>query len=295
MGHYRLRTAKLLNTQSPLYRRLRTAPRLFALGKGIHHAIVSSQVWAAHRVPQPTPHCSLQKIRELVTIVIKTFERPHSLRRLIKSIKTFYGDIEIIVASDSKIPEVLPGIKTVYLPFNSGVSIGRAAALQEVSTPYFVSLDDDFILWGRSDFSHMLTNMEEYGEIDVMGGWLINLPFWVRSGPGGILHVPHAPTNIQLREKQVGPFLCHGKVPQFYMARTERIKEIGWDPRVKVLDHSMFFGRLFQERTVVFNQEVSVLHARTPFNSNYLTYRNDIERDAELFRQEYKKLVTKVR
>ena len=41
-----------------------------------------------------------------ITILIKTFERPEYLDRLIKSIKLYYPNIKIIVADDSRNPIV---------------------------------------------------------------------------------------------------------------------------------------------------------------------------------------------
>jgi hypothetical protein len=287
MSKKRLRAAKLFNTRSRFYHFARSNECIFSLSGAIHHSIVSSQAWGVRWFARKAPLHRRDEIHKLVTIIVKTFERPHALHRLLYSIRALYGDIKVIVASDSKNPENLPGVRYIHLPFNSGVSRGRSAALHEVTTPYFVSLDDDFILWKGSDLGLMLKGMEAFKEIDVMGGWLINLPFGVKSGPGGIIHLPGTCETGTLSQNYVGPYARHGKVPQFYMAKTDRIRDIGWDHRIKVLDHSMFFGRLYNKRTVVFNKEVSVLHARTPFDSHYLSYRNDLESDKKLSEKDF--------
>jgi len=82
-----------------------------------------------------------------VTAVIKTFERPHKLQRLLKSIKRTFPDLKIIVVDDSLHPIALKdeNIRLITLPFDSGVSAGRAAGLDKVKTPYVINIDDDFI------------------------------------------------------------------------------------------------------------------------------------------------------
>ena len=78
-----------------------------------------------------------------VTAIIKTFERPESLDNLIRSIRPFYPDLQIIVADDSLNPQPRSDVRYLPLDHDVGLSAGRNALLASVETPYFLLLDDD--------------------------------------------------------------------------------------------------------------------------------------------------------
>ena len=272
------------DTSSALYRITfrNAATRRFAAY--LHSAVIQAQLKCIRLAElrggylvEPVESSSLV---QLVTIVVKSFERSAPLVRLLRSIRRYYPTIKIIVVDDSAegIATTVASfehIEVVQLPFNSGVCIGRNAGLARVTTPFFVSLDDDFVFWGRSNLSLLLSFLSSHGEVDLVGGWLVNLPFFSKSGPGGAVRV----------SKEVAAQMADGrcyKVPQFYMARTEVIREVGWDDRIKVLDHSSFFGRLVGRARVAFLPDVSVLHARTQFDPHYMHFRNNYEADVAI-------------
>jgi hypothetical protein len=60
-----------------------------------------------------------------VTAVIKTFERPRILRRLVESIGRLYPSLSIVVVDDSRDPVQSPGVRTITMPYDSGVGGGR--------------------------------------------------------------------------------------------------------------------------------------------------------------------------
>jgi len=92
-------------------------------------------------------------VKENVTFVFKSFERQGLAKGLIRNISKIYPGVSIIVADDSRIPlEVnLPNVRVIHLPFNSGLSAGLQAALEEVRTPYVMRMDDDELLTVRSE------------------------------------------------------------------------------------------------------------------------------------------------
>ena len=61
----------------------------------------------------------------LVTALVKTFERPHILRRLVASIKRLYPTLPIVVVDDSREPSSLAEVHTIPMPYDSGISAGR--------------------------------------------------------------------------------------------------------------------------------------------------------------------------
>ena len=79
----------------------------------------------------------------------------------------------------------------------------------------------------------------------------------------------------------------HDKVANFYIARTESIRKVGWDPQIKRLDHADFFTRAKGVLTTVFDPAFKVLHARTPFDRDYMRKRLDVQSDREILRRKY--------
>ena len=79
-----------------------------------------------------------------LTAIIKTFERPRALDRLIRSIRRDYPDLPIIVGDDSFHPYRRTDVEYLRLPPDIGASAGRNAMLHRVQTPLFLQLDDDF-------------------------------------------------------------------------------------------------------------------------------------------------------
>jgi hypothetical protein len=60
-----------------------------------------------------------------ITAVIKTFERPNELDRVIQSLRGFYPDLKIIVTDDSRIPYPRNDVDYHVMPYDSGLSAGR--------------------------------------------------------------------------------------------------------------------------------------------------------------------------
>jgi hypothetical protein len=112
-----------------------------------------------------------------VTILIKTFERPAALTRLLDSIEARYPECPVLIADDSRAPtrdEVLGRYGSqvqayLTLPFDSGLSAGRNALLDRVDTEYFVLNDDDFVYGPQADLRWMRRQLEA-AEVELLGG-----------------------------------------------------------------------------------------------------------------------------
>ncbi len=273
--------AKYLDTGSNAYSLLFNSP-IRPIANSIHKAIVYIQI----KLLSGTRNFKPDNLNSLLTIIIKTYERPHIAQRLIKSIRRKYPNIKIIVVDDSKKPQQFSGAETIHIPFDSGVGSGRNAALAQVKTPLFLNLDDDFVFYKNTDLGSAVERMLQYDKIDIMGGWLINLPFFRLSGPGGYI-VPQTPARVTFPEKEVGPFKVYQKVPQFYIGVTSRVALVKWDTGIKCLDHGAFFGRAAGVLRVVFNEDLKILHARTPFDLRYSKRRNNLEEDLKLLAIRY--------
>jgi glycosyltransferase involved in cell wall biosynthesis len=233
------------------------------------------------------PYFEGQYVNENLTAVIKTFERPRELWRLIESIRRFYPGMNIIVVDDSKEPLNVKGVKNIVMPYDSGVSAGRNRALSEVKTPYFLLLDDDFIFYRKTDLLPALQKMHENANIDIMGGEVINLPLYTSTKYQKTALYPKSDSSVLPSRTLIDGMHVQDKVANFYVGRTESVRRVGWDERIKRLDHADFFTRAKGTLVTVFNGEFKVLHAQTPFNKNYMEKRNDYGDDKKLLYEKY--------
>jgi len=197
-------------------------------------------------------------MKNKVTLIVKTFERPQCLSRLIYSIKLKYPDLRIIVADDSKESKKIVGIEHLRMPYDSGVSAGRNLALSKVDTPFVVTLDDDFIFNHKTNLEIWLEAMENT-DLDMIGGSVDQHPHYCAS-----LHIEDKA--LVFKKESVGNldgYPLWNIILQFWMGRTDKIKEIGgWDEDFKTVDHIMFFARSIGKIKVGYSTEVAVGHAQ---------------------------------
>jgi len=65
------------------------------------------------------------------------------------------------------------------------------------------------------------------------------------------------------------------KVPQFFIARTERLRLVQWDENLKRVDHNDFFTRAYGVLLTVYDKQFYCLHAQPKFNAHYQSFRRD--------------------
>jgi len=111
-----------------------------------------------------------------VTIVIKTFMRYQCLELLIDSIQIFFPGTQVIVADNTPNEQFerintyqYPFVKQNKMPPETGLFPGRALAISQVSTEYFISIDDDFTLTSYTKLDEFLKVIDESG-YDMIGG-----------------------------------------------------------------------------------------------------------------------------
>ncbi|MCI0394037.1 MAG: glycosyltransferase [Chloroflexi bacterium] len=219
--------------------------------------------------PAPSPHLAD------LTAVVKTFERPRILQRLLVSIRQLYPQLRVIVVDDSQQPLPQEGVETIILPFNSGLSAGRRAGLEQVTTPYVLFLDDDFIFYRHTNLEAALDVMKRQPKIDIMGGDVIYLPFFNRVDYSKAALFPTAATPTLPPGTRINGLPAYDKVANFFIGRAERVRLVNWDPALKRLEHADFFTRARGVLTTVFNQRLKCLHAQTPFDQGYMQHRHD--------------------
>jgi glycosyltransferase involved in cell wall biosynthesis len=210
-----------------------------------------------------------------LTVVVKTFERPRLLDRLLASLRRRHPLLPVIVVDDSRDPIPRPGVETVVLPFDQGVSAGKQAGLDRVGTELVTFLDDDFVATRHTDFGRAVAALDAHPVIDLVGGQVRHLPRfraddYRRSGVFPTTALPILPPG-----SEVGGLPVMDKVANFFVARTDRLRLVGWDPRIKRIDHTDFFTRARGVLTTVYDAELQILHAQDWSATAYLERRAD--------------------
>ncbi len=207
-----------------------------------------------------------------LTIVIKTFERPYAVKRLVRSIKRRYDRANILVVNDSKNPSQLDGVENLIMPYDTGISAGRNAALDRIRTRYLLLLDDDFVFSRRQKLGYLISQMEEHDNIDILGGRCIDLPFYIIHDFQDI-PVPSPAEPKTPLGRMLGENMIVDKVQNYFIARTESIRQVRWNNDLKVLEHTEFFTRARGRITTAYRDDMLVLHAKTPFDIAYHRHR----------------------
>lgn len=252
--------------------------RLRRVAKPLYHGLLEAEL-GVHRLrdasARPPDPASLRD----VTAMIKTFERPRRLRLLVDSIRRLYPGLEFIVIDDGREPRPLPGVETHVMPYDSGLGAGRNLGLSRVKTRYVLTLDDDFMLYHRTGLSAALALMDRFEEIDIMGGMVVDLPLYIVHDYRRATLFPTGARSVRPPGSRIGSLEVYDKVADFFLARTDRLRLVEWDPGLKRLVHADFFSRARGVLTTVFNPDFRTLHVRDPFDADYLSIRHDTDDD----------------
>jgi len=220
------------------------------------------------------------EVAERVTIAVKTFERSAMIRRFLRSARRVF-DGRVVVADDSRRPLTTsdPLVDVIALPFNSGVSVGRNAALAAVETEYVFVCDDDVVLTALTDLAVLMDYLDHNTQVDIVGVALVDLPVrkLVDRGASPLFagaREPRIPLGTVIDELPVV-----GKVAQVYLARTDSVRAVGWDENLRMVDHRDFFSRASGRLVTVQHDRVLAYHAQTPFDASYARYREDVADD----------------
>lgn len=206
-------------------------------------------------------------MRGEVSIIIKTFERPRSLDRLLRSIhSSSASDCRILIADDSWRRNTSGLIRregTDYykLPFDSGLSYGRNYLVDRVTTPYCVLLDDDLEFTSGTKLEILLDIVKQRG-FDLAAG---EGNLLVRGKPG-YANMELVDRNLTV-EPGAAPRAYHNGLPvydmvnNFFLARTDSLRDIRWDDRFKIYgEHNDFFLRYSAKYRVTYTDKVVINH-----------------------------------
>ena len=220
-------------------------------------------------------------LAQRLTVTAKTFLRPATARRFVRTTRRAFTG-RILLADDSPQPMAAPDERTTVLalPFNSGVAVGRNAAIAAVTTPYVMVTDDDVVMTAGTDLAGAVAFLEEHPDVDGICATLIELPRWYTwpYGDERELFPGHLPPLRAYGDTVDGlPVVMKG--PQVYVARTERLRQVPYDERLRMVDHRDFFSSASGRLVFVSAPHLVAFHARTPFNAEYTSYREDVGKD----------------
>ena len=204
-----------------------------------------------------------------ITAIIKTFERPESVQRLVDSIRRYYPTLRVIVGDDSYEPREVRGAELLRLPHDIGLSAGRNRLVDAVTTKYTLLLDDDFVFDASTRIEQLLPPLE--AGIDLASGRVSGADY------NGLLMRRANTLHYLLRQKRkvMAGWPLYDMTWNFFLAHTERLRELRWDEDLKVCEHTDFFLRGMQLPTplrVTHVPEVNVGHIQER-NANYSRYR----------------------
>lgn len=226
-------------------------------------------------------------ITDDLTLIIKTFERPESLKRLIASIRLYYPLLRIVIADDSRnpIPVNCPNLEYCILPFATGTSFGRNYAVSKVKTKYFFTLDDDFVFTPETSLL-LRYDILENTDIDLVGSNVKDK----QDRKGQLIKIQNGKLYrwVGCKGSSFGHPL-HDYVPQCFMARTQRFIEAGgWDSDFLVWDHLTLFVRLLNKLKITMLPVVDILHKQDS-NQTYQSYRwgERVRHDTKLLYTKY--------
>lgn len=248
--------------------------------------------WMLLNKRKPTPN-EAKLVCEECTFIYKSFERQKMAKRLYKNIQSYYPGVKVIIADDSAKPLELTGenLEIIQLPFNSGLSFGLNRALECVETPFVMRMDDDQLLTPFSKIEKQIMFLKEHPEVDLVGSLPYHLPKYRSLKEVAELFYKQ-PMNYTPKKLLISHLtaidethIVVAKSPNIFVARTEKIKEIGYDDNIRMIDHNEFFYRAAGNIVSVLDKTAFVLHFRNWFDTHYNQYRSDYQGDVVYIRE----------
>uniref|UniRef100_A0A672IA11 Glycosyltransferase 2-like domain-containing protein n=1 Tax=Salarias fasciatus TaxID=181472 RepID=A0A672IA11_SALFA len=224
------------------------------------------------------------KNKNNVSIAMKAFLRYSKVRVLVDSIRRFYPKMKIIIADDSPVNEKITGenIEHYLMPPAKGFFAGRNLAVSQVTTKYFLWVDDDFSFTKNTQIEKFVEVMEANPELDLVRMF--------RQSPGGELEFGDC-----VYKRSGGKFhsvpgypQCHlvSGVVNFFLARTESVRKVGFDPMLRRVAHSEFFLDGLGSLMVATCNDRSAMHinhqSKKGQSHSYLRFRHPGKKDRNL-------------
>lgn len=237
---------------------------------------------------------SRQNVIDNVTFIYKSFERQSMAKRLYYSIQKYYPGVRVIIADDSELPLDFEGPQIIQLPFNSGLSKGIQAALDRVQTKYTIRMDDDTLITPKTGWGKELEFLQNHPEVDLAAvnqrSPKLRKPRKLAENYYGFsMKDARKPLIIPHKTRLDDSHIVLGKTPNNFIIETKKYKSIGYDEKIRMIDHHEFFFRAAGNLVSCLNEDAFVFHYHNRFDPHYNFYRSDWKRDAEYIRRKYGK------
>lgn len=214
-----------------------------------------------------------------VTFIVKAFERRSCVIRLLDSIAGQYPHVPTLVLDDSKEPllsdeeqavyqKKIPALRFLRTGYDVGLAAGRNILVDAVETPYVLLLDDDFILNEQSHIEKLVDALE-WGRFDLAGGCIDSAySYLALRSPGKLEIKPDVPCfgpASRQPDYEADGLSCFQTdfINNFFLGRVSALKEVKWDPRLKLGEHEDFYLRV-QDKGL----RVGVCRGATAVNDN---------------------------
>jgi len=190
------------------------------------------------------------------TLIIKTFERPATLQRLLDSIQLHYPDTSIIISDDSRThakPKTRNPLTHQKHEFDIGLSEGRNRAVNAVATPFVITLDDDFVCQHTS-FDAMLYGIR-HDQAEVIGGRVTSFNdvhgvfSTYKDVNGNYATILNLCPRVGLETYHLNgrEYTITHSMMNFFVAQTQVLRGNPWPSEIKIgHEHFSFFYRLLR-------------------------------------------------
>ncbi|XP_002733027.1 beta-1,4 N-acetylgalactosaminyltransferase 1-like [Saccoglossus kowalevskii] len=250
------------------------------------HIVINIVIQRSHvpRLYDPGPY---NNISGKVTIVSKTFERYECVKRLISSVRTFYPNIKIIIADDSCKKQKLDGnnVKHFLMPFLEGYNAGKNLLVSQVRTKYFLWVDDDYVFTSDTILERFVEKLESpTAELDLVAGLILHKGVVTETiTKDAWSHVEYAKgkdsgcimkrTTTIKTLKEFPNCKLKDMVTNFFMAKTEAVRKVGFDLTFERFAHREFFVDALGYLRIAQCDDVIILHRREA-DHRYSVYRH---------------------
>lgn len=208
-----------------------------------------------------------------LTVVVKTFERPGCLERLLLSINQHLPTVAIVVVNDGHdsqkakdlaaakgLLKLAGGVDYVAAEYDIGVGAGRNLGLSKVKSEYVLMMDDDFVVTSETDVGQLVKAVST-GKADIAGGELYVIPQDVNMGilnealgkekrrvtvsAAFSLGIDKQRKMLVSKVTKTKPTECSATdmISNFFVARAAEMRSLKWDDDLKLNEAEDFFLR----------------------------------------------------
>lgn len=221
-----------------------------------------------------------------VQFLVKSFMRPQVTRMCLESIRLHHAQ-PILLADDSptrfdrSLLCGLPNITLSRLEPHTGLSAGRNHLLSQVTSKYFVLLDNDHMLIDPYTVNRLKVAMQ-FADADIACGLLWDVGcqhprrfFGHFTREGQDIALNHYDPDRIVYNHDGGTKWCGCRYgSNFFLGKTDTFltRNICWDPELKLMEHEDFFLRLPADVRVITVPDTYVDHHCCYQNSPDQTY-----------------------